>query len=131
MNSPVVRFGLVLLVVGVMSGLAIAAKAAECRGDISGFWEKRPPGGGPDSWQLIESFKVDSSSGRLEVCTRDRAWDSKFKATGESFSFVYARRMRVFDHAGDGTHHSASWIGEYQGVTSEYRVRAVDENWGE
>ncbi len=97
---------------------------AECTGDIQGIWEKRPVGSN-DNYDMIDTFRIDSKSGILSICERDRSWDSGFQDKGDELVFTYARRQRVLRKAENGEFISRSWIAEYKGVKSEYQVRAV------
>jgi len=107
----------------VILGSATSA-FAECTGDIQGFWEKRPVGSS-NKFKSFETFRIDSKSGILSLCERDRSWDSKFQDKGNVLVFTYARRTRTLRKADSGEFISQSWIAEHQGVKSEYQVRAV------
>jgi hypothetical protein len=96
---------------------------AACVGDISVFMERRPVGStGP--FTVIEESGVDTASGIITVCGRDRSWDSGYMPVGEGFQIVVGRRARVFTPVGGGEFLSASYTAEFRGVASEYRFRA-------
>ena len=104
--------------------LTLASAFAACSGDVKGVYEKRPVGSA-EAFRVFESFKIDSKTGTLSVCERNRIWNSEFRDKGNELIFVYARRKRNLAQSGDGTYVTPVWIAEFRGVKSEYRVRAV------
>ncbi len=104
--------------------IGFASGAIACEGDIQGFWEKRPVGT-DEPFQVIEEFRIVSSTGTLSICNSDRSFDAEFEDLGDKLQFGYARRMRVLERVGDDGFVTPTWIAEHQGVASEYRVRAT------
>lgn len=114
------RRGLILF---AASGTLIPTAAlADCAGDINGYWEKRPVGSN-GNFTLVESFKIDSNSGILSSCERDSSWDSELRDDGDKLYFTYGHRRRQLSRSDDGTFLTPTWRAEFEGVTSEYRVR--------
>ncbi len=101
----------------------LASPVLACEGDISIFMEKRPVGSA-GAYNVIEESKLDSKTGVVTVCGRDRSWNGGYETVGDGFSTTVGRRERTFAPAGNGVYLSNSYEAEHKGVTSEYRFRA-------
>ena len=100
--------------------LASAASAA-CNGSYKGFLEKQPLSGG--GYTSVQTFTIDPNSGVIEQCEVDNSFSSDFVESGSSMKFGYARRMRQLTRISDGTFATDTWQAEFNGVTSNYRIR--------
>lgn len=108
----------------ISAALFVATSPAlACEGDISIFMEKRPIGSS-DDYSVIEESKLDSKSGVITVCGRDRSWDGGYETVGDGFSTTVGRRERTFAPAGGNVFLSNTYEAEHKGVKSEYRFRA-------
>lgn len=113
----------VCLLAALIISFPLAAFA--CDGDISGYWEKRPSGS-TDRFEVIQEFKIESSSGILTVCDSEQSFNSEFRMTNGGMKFGFRRRLRELAASGDGEFISQSWVAEHEGVNSEYRIRAIN-----
>ena len=112
----------VFVCLALASSVAVNEARAECRGSVLGYWEKRSLENGAE-FQVIEEFRIERESGILSLCGDDRSWDAGFRSGDDDMSFVFARRERTLRRAEGNTFLSPTWVAEFQGVSSEYRVR--------
>ena len=102
-----------------------ASAAYTCSGDLAGFFEKRSPGSDGD-FQVVEEFKIDSTTGELSICGRNDTFNSEFNKESGTMTFGYRRRLRTLKQSGQGAFLSDTWQAEFQGKTSDYRIRVTE-----